>query len=202
MHASRTRLRYAAAPLLVGLVAMLGVACAPPAPVPTGITFNPPGVGYVGKQYVPTASAANGLPVSFSLAGSSAGCSLTSGTLHFTAVGSCVVNADQPGDATHPALPQVQRTIKIYECPPLRSGLWTGPQGTSANVLVSGSTFSGTVDLSAFGIGAQPFAGTVSCEVVQMSFNGTPLTGYLSPSGSTLTGSFSGITVVLNAPAA
>src|SRR4051794_11282698 len=148
MTTSRTRLRAAAAPLLIGLVALLGAACAPPPAAPTGISFNPPGIGYVGKQYVPTASAANKLPVSFSLDSASTGCSLTSGVLHFDAVGSCITPADQPGDAPNPPLPQVRRTITIYGCPPLRAGVWTGPQGTSATVVLGGSTFSGTVDLS------------------------------------------------------
>lgn len=202
MTAPRTRVRYAAAPLLVGFIALLGAACAPPAPVPTGISFNPPGVGYVGKQYVPTATAANKLPVSFSLDAASTGCSLAGGVLSYTSVGSCIVLADQPGDATHPPLPQVRRTIRVYECPPLRSGLWTGPQGTSANVVAGGSAFSGTVDLSAFGFGVQQIAGTVDCDLVRMTFNGTPLSGRLSPDGTTLSASYSGISVVLRAPAA
>jgi hypothetical protein len=204
MTASRTRLRFAAAPLLVGLVAMLGAACAPP-PVaaPTGISFNPPRVGYVGKQYVPKATAANKLPVSFSLDAASTGCSLTAGVLYFDSVGSCIVLADQPGDTNHPPLPQVRRTIAIYECPPLRAGRWTGPQYTYADVIIeSSTTFSGTVNLSAFGMGSQPFAGTVDCDFVRMTFNGTALAGRLSPTGSTLSASYSGISVVLNAPPA
>ncbi len=202
MTPARTRLRITAAPLLVGLVAVLGAACAPPPAVPTGISFHPPSVGYVGKQYVPKATAANKLPVSFSLDDLSTGCSLTGGVLYFDAVGSCVVLADQPGDATNPPLDQVRRTITVYECPPLRSGLWTGPQGTSATVIAGGATFSGTVDLSAFGAGVQPFAGTVDCDLVQMTFNGTSLSGRLSYDGLRLSSSFNGISIVLNAPPA
>ncbi|CAN5463953.1 hypothetical protein BH10ACT3_BH10ACT3_21460 [soil metagenome] len=202
MNASRTRLRYAAVPLFVGLVALLGAACAPPPAAPTGINFNPPGIGYVGKQYVPAATAANNLPVSFSLDAASTGCALTAGVLRFNVVGSCIVLADQPGNATTPALPQVRRTIKIYQCPPLRAGLWTGPQGTSANVILGGSTFSGTVDLSAFGAGVQSFAGTIDCDLVRMTFNGTALAGRLSPDGSTLSAEYAGIAVVLTAPRA
>jgi len=202
MGASRTGLRVAAAPLLVGLVAVLAAACAPPTAAPTGISFNPPTVGYVGKQYVPKATAANRLPVSFSLDAPSTGCSLIAGVLYFDSVGSCVVLADQPGDATNPPLTQVRRTINVYECPSLRSGRWTGPQGTSATVIGSGSTFSGTVDLSAFGLGVQSFAGTVDCDVVRGTVGGTALTGRLSFNGATLSGSFNGISIVLNAPPA
>ncbi|MGB3409872.1 MAG: hypothetical protein WBA45_01640 [Microthrixaceae bacterium] len=203
MTAPWTRLRHVAAPLIFGLVVVLGVACAPPPAAPTGISFYPPAVGYVGKQYVPTATAANNLPVSFSLDAPSTGCALTAGVLHFDAVGSCVVLADQPGDATNPPLPQVRRTITIYECPPLRSGKWTGPEGTSANVVVSGPTsFSGTVDLSAFGAGVQSFVGTIDCDLVRMTFNGTALSGRLSPDGSMLSSSFNGIAIDLYAPPA
>ncbi len=202
MTVSRTRLRHAAAPIIVGLVAMLGAACAPPTPAPTGIVFNPPPVGYIGKQYVPTASAPNNLPVQFSLDEASSGCTLSSGVLYFDAAGSCIVLASQTATETTPALPQQRRLISVQDCPPLRAGLWTGPQGTSANVFLGGTFFWGTVDLAAFGAGIHNFDGTIDCDVVRMTFNGTALSGRLSPDGTRLSASYSGISVVLNAPAA
>lgn len=200
MTTSRT-VRLTVAPLFLAVVAMVAASCAPP-PAPRGIVFNPPPIGYVGQQYVPTATAPNQLPVVFSLDAASTGCSLIDGVLYFDAVGSCVVLADQVGNETTPALPQARRTITVYECPPLRSGRWTGPQGTSADIVAVGSTFSGTVDLSTLGFGVQAVAGTINCDLVQMTFNGTPLSGRLSFDGSRLTGSYSGISVVLNAPPA
>jgi hypothetical protein len=203
MTASWTRLRFAAAPLVVGLVAVLGAACAPPVAAPTGIIFNAPAVGYLGKTFVPTPTAVNQLPVSISLATSSTGCSLTEGVVSFDAVGTCTLLADQPGDETHDPLPQVRRTIQVLPCPPLREGRWTGPEYTYADVFIGGSTtFAGTVNLAAFGAGIQSFAGTIDCDFVQMTFNGTGLSGWLSPTGSTLTSSYSGIPIVLNAPPA
>ena len=202
MSASSSRSRLAIRPLLLGLLGLLISACAPPPAAPTGISFHPPSVGYIGKQYVLKATAANKLPVSFSLDASSTACSLNAGQLTYNSVGECVVLADQPGDANNPPHDQVKRTIRVYECPPLISGLWTGPQGTSANVIVYGSVFSGTADLSAFGIGVQPFSGTIDCDAVQMTFNGTPLAGRLSFDGSRLTSSYNGISIVLNAPPA
>ena len=202
MTASRTRVRIVAAPLLAGLIALLAASCAPPPAPKPGISFNPPAIGYVGQQYVLKATASNQLPVSFSLDAASTGCSLADGTLSYEAVGSCIVLADQPGDETTPALPQVRRTIAVYDCPTLRSGRWTGPQGTSADIVADGPFFSGTVDLSAFGFGVQVVAGTVTCDLVQMTFNGTPLSGRLSFDGSRITASYSGISVVLNAPPA
>lgn len=193
--------RRLAAPLLIGLIAVLAAACAPP-PAPPGIRFNPPPVGYIGKDLTLTASATNGLPVSFALDASSTGCSLAGDVVSFESVGSCVVTASQVGDGTTEALPAVTRTISVYECPTLRSGLWTGPQGTSADVVADGSTFSGVVDLSAFGFGVQVFEGTIDCDLVQMTFNGTALSGRLSFDGARITASYQGISVVLNAPPA
>lgn len=202
MSFTRSRTRRLAAPLLLGLIGLASAACAPPATAPYyGIRFSPPSVGYVGKQYIPTATATSGLPVVLTLDASSTACTLVDGVLlTFDTVGNCVVNANEPGDATHAASKQVQRTIKIYNCPPLRSGRWTGPQGLSANVVASGSTFTGTIDLSSFGYGVQSFGGVVNCEVANMTFNGVALTGKLSPDGSTLSSSYNGISIVLNAP--
>ena len=95
----------------------------------------------------------------------------------------------------------MRRTINIYECPTLRSGVWTGPLGATATIEVTGSSFTGTADLRSLGQGLQAVAGTVTCEVVNMTFNTTPLAGELSPDGKVLTGSYNGISISLNAPA-
>lgn len=201
MSTSHSRARVLAAPLLVGLVGLLASACGTPPAAPYGISFYPPAVGYVNHHFTPTATATSGLPVSFGLDTSSTGCSLVDGVVTFDSVGNCVINANQAGDANFPAAPQVQRTIGIHVCPPLRSGKWTGPGGLSANVYASGSTFSGTVDLTSLNLGIQSFQGIVSCDAVSMTFNATPLTGVLSYDGSTLSSSYQGISILLNAPA-
>lgn len=200
MTSSRKQSRIVAVPLLLGLLAVFAAACAPPPAPPTGIVFNPPAIGYVGKQYVPKATAPNNLPVAFSLDGTSTGCSLASGVLSFDSVGTCVVLASQTSDGTTAALPTVKRTIRVYECPTLRSGRWTGPQGTYADVVAGDTTFSGTANLAVLGLGVQPFAGTKSCDLLQMNFNGVALSGRLTYDGSRINASYSGIAVVLNAP--
>lgn len=202
MTTSHKGLRIAVAPLLAGLVALLAASCAPAPAAPKGIVFNPPTIGYVGQQYVPKATAPNSLAISFSLDATSTGCSLSGGVLSFDAVGTCVVLASQTGDGTTTALPTAKRTIKVYECPTLRSGRWTGPQGTYADVVAGGSTFSGTASLAVLGLGVQSFAGTKSCDVLQMTFNGIALSGRLTFDGSRINASYSGIAVVLNAPPA
>lgn len=192
----------ACAAVLLGLVGLVGAACAPPPSTPSyGISFKAPSVGYVGQNFTPTATATSKLPVSFTLDPTSTGCSFTGGVVYFDSVGSCVINANQPGDATHAPSKQVQRTIKVYECPPLREGLWTGPQNLSAYVNVAGNTFFGTIDLSSFGAGVQPFNGVVNCQKATMTFNGVALAGTLSPDGSTLSSSYQGISILLHAPA-
>jgi hypothetical protein len=202
MTISRNRVRATMVPLFAGLLAVLATACAPPPAAPKGIVFNPPTIAYVGQQYVPKATAPNALPIAFSLDPTSTGCTLAGGVLSFDAIGTCVITASQTGDETTPALPSAKRTIRVYECPTLRSGRWTGPQGTYADVVAGGATFSGTANLAVLGLGVQSFAGTKSCDVLQMTFNGVVLTGRLAFDGSRINASYSGIAVVLNAPPA
>jgi hypothetical protein len=106
MTRTQSNVKRLAAPILLGLLVLLG-ACAPAEPAPYGISFYPPSVGYIGRQYTPTATASSGLPVSFALDASSTGCSYVGGVLSFNGVGTCVVNANQAGDATNPPAPQV-----------------------------------------------------------------------------------------------
>ena len=202
MSKSRSRGRLFVLPVMVGLLGLVAAACAPEPPPYQGIIFNTPSYSYPGRQYTPTATSTSGLPVSLALDPSSTACTFTGGVLTFVSVGNCVINANQPGNGTIPADPQVQKTIAVYNCPPLRSGIWTGPLNLSANVIATGSSFTGTVDLSSLGFGVQIFAGTVSCERANMTFNGEPLTGVLSPDGKVLSSNYNGIDIVLNAPAA
>jgi len=215
MPKNRSRTRALAAPLLLGLLGLVATACPtePTGPPYYGIIFNAPSVGYVGKTYTPTATATSGLPVSFALDPSSTGCSFNGGVISYDAVGTCVINANQPGDATHPAAAQVQRTIGVHTCPPLYSGVWTataylltGPLSFTANVTAYPQAippqFAGTIDLSQ--LGGSPtaaFVGTVACEVASMNLNGTPVTGWLSWDGKTLSSNYQGVDIVMTAPA-
>lgn len=203
MSISRSRVRALAGPLLISMIGLIGTACVPEPTTPYyGIYFNAPSVGYIGKFFTPTATATSGLPVTLTLDATSTGCSFVDGVIIYEAAGNCVINANQAGDATHPASAQVQRTIAVHPCPPLRSGIWSGPLGLTATVNASGSTFTGSADLSSLGYGVQVFAGSVSCEVATMTLNSVPLTGYLSYDGSVLTSNYNGIELVLYAPPA
>lgn len=215
MSKNHSRTRAFAAPFLLGLIALVATGCPtqPSGPPYYGIIFNAPSVGFVGKTYTPTATATSGLPVSFSLDPTSTGCSLNGGVISYDFEGTCKINADQPGDATHAASAQVQRTIGVWNCPPLYSGTWTataylltGPLYFNATVtaypLAIPPQFVGTIDLSQ--LGGSPnavFQGTVACEVATMNLNGSPVTGWLSYDGKTLSSNYQGVDIVMKAPA-
>jgi hypothetical protein len=76
---------------------------------------------FFGDSYTPVATATSGLPVSFSLDGSSAGCSLSGGTVYadfgLFENATCVINANQAGDSLWAAAPQVQQNVLIVGDP-------------------------------------------------------------------------------------
>src|SRR5699024_7108765 len=80
------------------------------------ITFTSPAPTdpVVGGTHVPEATATSALPVTMSVDPTTdAACTMADGTVTFTAVGTCVIRADQPGDADwNPAEP-VTRTIAV-----------------------------------------------------------------------------------------
>jgi len=65
-------------------------------------TSTPPSPTRVGTPaYTPTATSSSGLGVTFSLASKSTGCTLSSGHVIFSGVGTCLVDATQAGNATY-----------------------------------------------------------------------------------------------------
>ncbi|MCW3040012.1 MAG: Endoglucanase-like protein, partial [Solirubrobacterales bacterium] len=66
-----------------------------------------------GPAYVVTATASSGQPVSFSLASASTGCVLSGSTVSFTAVGTCIVQADQPGNDDLEPAPTVTQSFAV-----------------------------------------------------------------------------------------
>ncbi|MFN2606530.1 MAG: hypothetical protein ABR511_01345 [Acidimicrobiales bacterium] len=66
-----------------------------------------------GSTYTVTATSSSGLTVAFSLDGTSTGCSLAGSTVSFTAVGTCVIDANQAGNANYNAAPQVQQSFAV-----------------------------------------------------------------------------------------
>ena len=79
------------------------------------ITFSTsPSDAFVGGFYVVGASASSGLPVSFSLApGSSGVCTISGATVSFVGPGTCTVRANQAGNASYLAAPQVTQSMDV-----------------------------------------------------------------------------------------
>ena len=79
------------------------------------ITFTAPGSGTVGGSFTPAPTSSSGLPVTVTIDSSSTAgaCTLTSGVVHFTGTGNCVLDANQPGNNNYTAAAQVQHTIAI-----------------------------------------------------------------------------------------
>src|SRR5262249_29385534 len=64
--------------------------------------------------YHVTATATSGLDVALSIdAAASSVCSLSGSTVSFTGVGTCVIDANQAGNATYAAAPQVQQSFAV-----------------------------------------------------------------------------------------
>ena len=79
------------------------------------ITFNNPGAQTFGTTPTLSATASSGLIVSFTSATTSV-CTITSGgALTFVALGTCTINADQPGNTAISAAPQVQRSFEVID---------------------------------------------------------------------------------------
>ncbi len=67
-----------------------------------------------GPTYTVTATATSGLPVMFTIdAAASSVCSISGSTVSFTAAGTCVIDANQAGNANYNAAPQVQQSFAV-----------------------------------------------------------------------------------------
>ena len=74
-----------------------------------------PGAATVGgANYTPAATATSGLAVTITVDNSSSSvCSISGGAVSFQATGSCVLDANQAGNGTYNAAPQVQQTFTV-----------------------------------------------------------------------------------------
>ncbi len=136
---------------------------------PGGTLVTDPGSTTVGASiYTPAASSASSpVAVVISLDGTSSGCSLVSGDVHFNSVGTCKIDANQTSNGDWNAATQIQQTITI-----------TG-SATSTTTISSGTnptTYGGSVTFTATvtGAGATP-GGTVQFKDGTSNL-GTPVT--------------------------
>jgi hypothetical protein len=110
--------------VLAGLCGDLpaGARSKPPAKFHVGkgdqtITFTstaPAGATVGGPTYTVTATASSGLTVAFTIdPAASSVCSISGSTVSFTAVGTCVIDANQAGNANYNPAPQVQQSFAV-----------------------------------------------------------------------------------------
>jgi hypothetical protein len=109
-----------------------------------------------GLTYTVTATASSGLPVTFSSATPST-CTVTGSTVTFVAAGTCIVNADQAGNANYNAAPQVQQTMTVgpgsqtitFTSTAPAAATFGGPTYTVTATASSGLTVTFTIDATA-----------------------------------------------------
>lgn len=111
----------------------------PVGPGAQAITFTstPPSPAQVGDSYNVTATSTSGLTVQFGLDGTSSGCSLSGSTVNFTGAGTCVIDANQPGNADYLPAAQMQQSFPITKLNQTISITSTAPSAA----VVGGATY-------------------------------------------------------------
>jgi hypothetical protein len=163
-----------------GTVTVSGAGIAPP--TPQTITFNNPGTQSVGTPLTLVATASSGLPVTFTSATTSV-CSVSSTTATFLEAGTCTIDANQAGNSTYAAAPQVAQSFTVDAAPSYTLvatsstvSVVQGSTATDAVTVTPANGFSGSVTLAATGLPTG----------VTASFGTNPATG---ASGITFTAS-------------
>ena len=142
-------------------------------------TSTVPANATVGGSYTVTATATSGLPVSFTIDPSaSTVCSVSGSMVSFIGTGTCVINANQAGNANYNAAPQVQQSFQVNQA----------PQITSANNTTFTSTLPGTFTVTTTGF---PTGASMSITV----------TAGTLPSGVTFTNNNNGTATLSGTPA-
>jgi hypothetical protein len=91
------------------------VSTPPPAPQTISFTSSAPSAATYGvPAYTVSAVATSGLPVAFSAAPSSSGvCTVSGSTVTIVGAGTCTVSANQGGNGSYAAAPQVQQSFTV-----------------------------------------------------------------------------------------
>ncbi|MBI5936813.1 MAG: hypothetical protein HY850_03100 [Betaproteobacteria bacterium] len=92
------------------------------------ITFNNPGAQTFGTNPTLSASASSGLTVAFSSATTGV-CTVSGTTLTFVTAGTCTINADQAGNGTYFAAPQVPQSFTVNAVVPGAPTIGTATAG-------------------------------------------------------------------------
>lgn len=125
------------------------------------ITFNNPGAQNFGSSPnlgTGASAAPSGLPLTFT-SSTTGVCTVTSaGVVTFVSAGSCTINADQAGDATYLAAPQVSRTFTVNAvlpgAPTIGTATVTGP--TTVSVAFSAPASNGGAAITSYQVVSSP----------------------------------------------
>lgn len=160
---------------------------------PNVITFAQPSSPAVwGGAATLSASSSYGLPVSFSVDPSSTrdACRISGSTVTYTAPGTCVIDADQPGTDLIPAASTVQRTVLVgaVACDHTLTGNLSSVNVTSGTTCLVNASVNGAVTV-ARGAGLDVENSTVSGSISASTPNGIRVcgsrTGSISVTGAT-----------------
>ena len=164
---------------------------APPSQSSQTIAFTstaPAGAVVGGPTYTVAATASSGLAVTFTIAGGSAGiCTISGSAVSLTGAGTCTINANQAGNASYLAAPQVQQSFTIslrtqtisFTSTPPGSATVGGPTYTVSATASSGLTVAFAAAPSSAGIctlsgSTVTFVGAGTCTInANQAGNGT-----------------------------
>jgi hypothetical protein len=163
---------------------------------PQLITFGNPGTQNFGTTPTLTASSDAGGGYHVSFTSSTTGvCTITSGgALTFVTVGSCTINADQAGDSSFLAAPQVSQTFTVAAVVPGAPTAATATAGdTEASIAFTPPAFTGGATITGYTVTSNPavgppVTGASSPIIVTGLTNGVPYTFTVTASNSATTG--------------
>ena len=169
----------------------------PPAPQTITFTSSPPASPLLGSTYPASATATSGLLVTFTIdATSTSVCSISGSTVTFNHAGSCVIDANQAGDAAWLPAPQAQQAITVPKETPVLA--WATPAPITYPTPLPGTQLDATASVPGTFTYSPP-AGTIltaGTHTLTATFTPTDTTDYTS--GGTVR---SQITVLQGTPA-
>src|SRR5579871_192811 len=157
------------------------------------ITFTNPGSQNFGSTPTLIATATSGLAVVFTSLTPGV-CTITSGgALTFTGTGTCTINANQPGNGTYLAAPQVSQTFSVVAVAPAAPGLVTATPGNAqASVAFVAPVSNGGAPITLYTVTSNPGGitrtGVSSPITVTGLANGTAYTFTVTATNSAGTG--------------
>ncbi|MES2581944.1 MAG: fibronectin type III domain-containing protein [Pseudomonadota bacterium] len=160
------------------------------------ITFNNPGTQNFGTTPSLSATALSGLGVTFTSATTGV-CTITSGgALTFVTVGGCTINADQAGNGSYLAAPQVSQSFTVAAVVPGAPTIGAATAGdTQAMVAFTAPAFTGGATITGYTVTSNPGGvtgtGAASPVVVLGLTNGIAYTFTVTATNSAGTGSAS-----------